>query len=172
VSLYKHGGTWVAIVRGGINAGLLSLQQGIIKRCSHGTLPSPSGAIVSDDSAEEASGSAGNNTNGGAEEKKGESLLRRLLVRVGPGKVQELLSTQVYWFRASRSEGGGEAEADRPLPARILPVATTPTPVSQAGGSSPVPVVGAERDSPVPVRPAGPVPTAQVLQAVDDVLRR
>lgn len=132
---------------------------------------------------------------GGAEEDDGagsaggSAVVRRLLVRVGPGKVQEMLSTQVYSFRTTKaSDGGGGRGNDASAAPSALVVLRSPLmqPRTEATSSTAA-ATGAAASAALPSSVAGegavvaaaaaaavpaPVESAQLLSAVDDILGR
>lgn len=122
------------------------------------------------------------NGEGGNGEGSGSSggVVRRLLIRVAPNKVQEMLSTQIYSFsattRGSSASIGNESESQRrrvsgggraQVEARALAVPLLLQKVKKEEGDE-----GVEEEKTAAATSSAPVESTQLLAAVDDILSR
>ncbi len=110
-------------------------------------------------------------------------VVRRLLVRVGPGKVQKMLSTQVYSFTTTRATDGGSRRgpampSSLPSPVALRsPVLQPRAEAASAAALRKSAATGEEESEGAAAAVAAaaalaPVGPAQLLSAVDDILSR
>lgn len=110
-------------------------------------------------------------------------VVRRLLVRVGPRKVQEMLSTQVYSFKNTKASGAGggsgssSASSSSSLAALRSPLLQPKVePPALSGPATAAPTaevdVATTAAAAAAAAPLAPVESAQLLSAVDDILSR
>ena len=135
------------------------------------------GTVVSSGAGADAEDETGGAKAGAAD------VVRRLLVRVGPGKVQEMLSTQVYSFKNTKAS---DTAAAAPTPAASSSLAALRSPLLQPkaeqpalSGAAAAAGSSAEGDAAIvataataAAAPLAPVESAQLLSAVDDILSR